>query len=46
MRFSAKIVALHGDAYLPIFERFEAEVEAARKREAARQRAIKLAGGS
>ena len=42
LRVMAKIVALHGDVYLPLFERLEKELFAARKQEALRKRALKL----
>lgn len=40
---SAKCVALHGDVYLPIFQRLERELKEADSREAARLRAIEIA---
>ena len=43
LSYAALCIAEHGDAYLPLFERLEAEVEAARAKESARERAIRLA---
>lgn len=40
---AAKIVALHGEKYLPIFERLESEYKTRKKRDDALYRAIKLA---
>ncbi|MBO6550337.1 MAG: hypothetical protein JJ964_12050 [Rhizobiales bacterium] len=43
LRVLAKIVALHGDVYLPLFERIEKELLAVKKQEELRQRALNLA---
>ena len=42
LRVMAKIVTLHGDVYLPLFERLEKELLAARKQEVLHKRALKL----
>lgn len=41
--YVALCIAQHGDAYLPLFERLESELEAARAKESARERALRLA---
>lgn len=43
LEYAAQCVAAHGPAFLPLFERLEAEVEAARSKESALERARRLA---
>ena len=43
LRQAADIVAKHGDAYLPIFERFEREVAKQARQSDARARALAVA---
>ncbi|WP_299847943.1 hypothetical protein [uncultured Paracoccus sp.] len=43
LEYAATCVALHGDAYLPLFERLEAELLAAQAKESALERARRLA---
>lgn len=43
LSYAAACVATHGEAYLPLFERLEAEVEAVRSKETALERARRLA---
>jgi len=42
LEYAAHCVATHGEAYLPLFERLEAEVEAHRSKESAVERARRL----
>lgn len=44
LEYAATCVALHGEAYLPLFERLEAEVEGHRVKETVLERARRLAG--
>jgi hypothetical protein len=39
----AKIVALHGDVYLPLFQRIEEELKQSKAQDEVRLRALKLA---
>lgn len=43
LAYTAACIDRHGDAYLPLFERLEAELEAVRAKESARDRALRLA---
>ena len=43
LAYTAACIAQHGDAYLPLFERIEVELEAMRAKESARDRALRLA---
>jgi hypothetical protein len=43
LAYVAACIAAHGDAYLPLFERLEAELLAVRTKESARDRALRLA---
>lgn len=45
LEYAAICVAQHGEAYLPIFERLESELENLRSKETALERARRLAGG-
>lgn len=43
--YAALVVARHGEAYLPLFERMEREVANLEKKEDALARALRLANG-
>ncbi len=43
LEYAATCVAKHGEAYLPLFERLEAELQAAQAKENALDRARRLA---
>lgn len=43
LAYTAACIAAHGDAYLPLFERLESELEAVRAKESTRDRALRLA---
>ena len=43
LAYIATCIDRHGDAYLPLFERIEVELEAMRAKESARDRALRLA---
>jgi len=43
---AARLVAAHGDDYLPLFERLDAELQSLEEKERARSRALEVAAAS